>query len=62
MPGSFASKVGRPGRAAVPATVDEVDDASLDSFPASDPPGWSGLRVGPPIHEAPAPPASPREG
>ena len=27
---------------------DEVHDAALDSFPASDAPSWSPLRVGPP--------------
>ena len=29
--------------------IDDVDSASLDSFPASDPPKWSSLRIGPPV-------------
>jgi hypothetical protein len=36
---------------------DEVDDASCDSFPASDPPGWTGLRIGSPSVTQPGPAA-----
>jgi hypothetical protein len=28
--------------------TDEVDRASIDSFPASDPPSWNGVRLGSP--------------
>jgi hypothetical protein len=28
--------------------LDEITEAALDSFPASDPPGWNGLKIGPP--------------
>ena len=36
-----------------PARRDRVDEAVEESFPASDPPGWSGLRVGAPRGEPP---------
>ena len=38
-----------PSKAKVPRPdLDEVNDASFDSFPASDPPTWSSMHAGAP--------------
>lgn len=36
--------------------ADDVSDAGMDSFPASDPPSWGPLRVGAPAARDPAAP------
>ena len=38
---------------------DRVSQDSADSFPASDPPSWSPLRVGSPVHDARSRPKEP---
>ncbi len=43
------------------AIFDEITEAALDSFPASDPPGWNGLKIGPPVTHAQQKDQSPEE-
>lgn len=45
--------VQRPG--VEPAPMDEVEEASQESFPASDPPSWDPLHPGPPTEPPPRP-------
>lgn len=46
-PGRAAADAESPGGAGAPL-YDRVDDASDDSFPASDAPSWTGMRAGSP--------------
>jgi hypothetical protein len=51
----------RRARPAPALPIDDVTEASAESFPASDSPPWSGMRAGPPDRDysAPAPTVRP---
>jgi hypothetical protein len=58
-PPAKPERVGALSAAASPASpedeeLDRVSEASIQSFPASDPPGWNSLRIGRPPRDEPS--------